>query len=85
MNNIKGSLEKPIWFGTYRISDLVLQQVFKSIGGTPFNENSQNSHQIVDGVVVFLYNSIIRTSKADFEAELAALNITNPDGLEIPD
>jgi hypothetical protein len=85
MNNIKGSTDKPIWYGVYKTSDLTLQTAFKVVGGSALNDNSQNSYNMVNGVPIFLYNSIVRTSKADFEAELTALNITNPDEWEIPD
>lgn len=86
MNDIGGD-GQAVWYGVYDNATKSLQKDVAKLDNTTGTliDNSQEAYQMVNGVPVHVYSSLLRGSKADFVAAMAANGITNPDNYEIPD
>lgn len=84
MNNIKGTSEHPIWYGSYDNATKSLISVKKQVAGVTI-DNSQSSYVMENGVPNHLYSAIACSTKELFLSTMATYGITNPDNLEIED
>jgi hypothetical protein len=87
MNNLRGSTNVAIWYAIYDEANKYLQMDVSKNNQTIGRQmdNSQESYQIINGVVTHLYSSIIRVSRQDLLDEMSFQGVTNPDGYIIPD
>jgi hypothetical protein len=86
MNDIGGD-GQAVWYGVYDNATKSLQKDVAKLDNTTGTliDNSQEAHTLVNGVVTFVYSSILRGSKADFLTAMTNEGITNPNNYEIPD
>lgn len=86
MNNVKGD-GTPIWYGVYDLETKTLQNDVARMGegdGTLL-DNSQTAHRMENGQPVFIYSSVMRSSRQLFLDAMVELGIQNPNNYEIPE